>query len=113
WDGLVITDTAGAVGLDRAGMVELAERARREVQRRIEIYRDGRELPELTGRDVILVDDGLATGVTAEAALRALVARRPARLILAVPVCAEEVGVRLAQLADRVACVMTPRDFLA
>jgi len=113
WNGLVIGDIADGLGLRRPRMAELAERARREVQRRVEIYRHGRELPELKGRDVILVDDGLATGVTAEAALQALVERRPASLILAVPVCAEEVSVRLAQLADRVVCVMTPRDFVA
>jgi putative phosphoribosyl transferase len=113
WDGLVVTDSARLLGLDDARMGELAEQARREVQRRVESYRGGRKLPELSGRDVILVDDGLATGVTAEAALRALLARRPGSLSLAVPTCAKEAAARLAELADRVVCVMTPREFFA
>jgi putative phosphoribosyl transferase len=113
WDGQVVTDTGRRLGLDGPRMAQLADRERREVQRRVASYRRGRELPELSGRDVILVDDGLATGVTAEAALQALVARQPGRLILAVPVCAEEAAARLARLADRVVCVTTPRDFFA
>src|SRR3954451_24877652 len=113
WSGLVITNGVRELGLDDSRMGELADRARREVRRRVELYRRGRELPELTGRDVILVDDGVATGVTAEAALQALGERQPGRLILAVPACAEESSARLAQLAERVICVTTPRHFVA
>jgi putative phosphoribosyl transferase len=65
------------------------------------------------GRDVVLVDDGLATGVTAEAALRSLRAVAPARVVLAAPVGAAETVQRLEQLADAVVCVETPADFLA
>jgi putative phosphoribosyl transferase len=113
FEALVVTDTAGRLGLDRQRIGVLAERARQEVTRRVETYRNGRGLPQLTGRDVILVDDGLATGVTAEAALRALRARRPRTLILAVPACAREAATRLAAIADQVICVLTATDFFA
>ncbi|WP_067481980.1 phosphoribosyltransferase [Actinomadura hibisca] len=65
-----------------------AERA--ELARRTEVYRGGRPLPELTGRDMLVVDDGLATGSTARAALAAVARHKPARLVLAVPVGAAE-----------------------
>jgi putative phosphoribosyl transferase len=76
-DELIVTETAAALGIDHARMQELADRARQELRRRVEVYRGDRALPDVAGRDVILVDDGLATGVTAEAALRALRKRRP------------------------------------
>src|SRR5437763_9403553 len=67
------------LGISEAEFARMAERERRELQRRVELYRGGRDLPPLADRSVVLVDDGLATGVTAEAALRALRARRPPR----------------------------------
>jgi putative phosphoribosyl transferase len=84
-----------------------------EVERRVERYRGGAPLPRLTGRDVILVDDGLATGVTAEAALRALRAGSPRRLVLAVPVGATDAISRLAEIADEVVCPMPSDDLRA
>jgi putative phosphoribosyl transferase len=111
YDGLVVSDTALRLGLDQARMRELADEVQQELQRRVGIYRGGRRLPELAGREVILVDDGVATGVTAEAALRALRARRPRTLILAVPACSREAADRLAGIADEVVCVVIPRDF--
>lgn len=83
-----------------------------ELDRRISHYRGDRALPDLTGRDVVLVDDGLATGVTAEAALRALAERHPRRLVLAVPVCAADTAQRLGSLAD-VICLAAPPQFRA
>ena len=75
-------------------------------------YRPG-PLPPLAGRDVVLVDDGLATGVTAEAALLALRLHRPARVVLAVPVAAPDVTARLRAIADEVVAVHTPSHFRA
>jgi putative phosphoribosyl transferase len=112
-DEPVVSDTAQRLGLDQAKMRELADEARLELHRRVGAYRGGRTLPELAGRDVILVDDGVATGVTAEAALQALRAQRPRTLILAVPTCARGAAERLADIADEVVCVLIPRDFVS
>jgi putative phosphoribosyl transferase len=112
-DEVVVSDAARQLGLSRRDLEELQARAHREVDRRVALYRGDRPLPDLRGRDVVLVDDGLATGVTAEAGLRALRVRQPARLILAVPVCAPETAQRLRALADEVVCVEAPEQLYA
>lgn len=86
---------------------------RTEIARRVEAYRDGRALPPLAGRDIIVVDDGLATGVTAEAALIALGAQAPRSMVLAVPVGAPDTVVRLEPLVADVVCVLRPDDLVA
>lgn len=90
----------------------LVAEERLELDRRVRHYRGGRPLPRLEGRDVIVVDDGLATGVTAEAALRALLPHRPRRLVLAVPACAPDTAARLGALGE-VVCLLQPPDFRA
>ena len=112
-DDFVMSDGARALGVTRDELARQARHEQRELERRVERYRGGHPLPEMAGRDVIVVDDGLATGVTAEAALRALRARNPRRLLLAVPVCAPDTGLRLTGAADRVVCVMAPHDLRA
>jgi len=92
---------------------QLVDRERQELHRRVERYRGSRPLPELKDRAVILVDDGLATGVTAEASLRALRGRRPHRLVLAAPTCAADSAERLRSVADDVVCVTSPEGFYA
>ncbi|HEX6472910.1 MAG TPA: phosphoribosyltransferase family protein [Streptosporangiaceae bacterium] len=88
-------------------------RERAEMDRRVAVYRDGRPLPAVAGRTAIVVDDGLATGGTARAALRAVRARAPARLILAVPVGAAETVAALRAEADDVVVLAEPRRFRA
>jgi putative phosphoribosyl transferase len=88
-------------------------RERRELSRREELYRGGRPAPRVEGRAVVLVDDGLATGVTARAALRHLRARKPERLVLAVPVCSSQTAVSMSDEADDLIALHRPRFFHA
>lgn len=113
--GTVVSDPVAtrALGVGQRAFGRLVADERKELHRRIRRYRGGRALPDVRGRDVVLVDDGLATGVTAEAALRDLRSLGPRSLILAAPVCARDTVARLAPLADAIVCVSSPRDFEA
>lgn len=106
----VVTAMAWRLGLSNADVAALARVVAEEIDRRVGVYRGSRSLPPTTGRDVVLVDDGLATGVTAEAGLRALREKAPHTLHFAAPVCARESLSRLAAVADGVVHVMAPDD---
>jgi putative phosphoribosyl transferase len=84
-----------------------------ELERQQRAYRDDVPFPNLTGRTVIIVDDGLATGSTMRAAVRALRQSAPARIVAAVPVGAAETCRSLRDEADDVVCATIPRDFQA
>jgi putative phosphoribosyl transferase len=86
---------------------------RREVARRVEAYRSGRALPDMTGCTAIVVDDGIATGATLVAALRAVRDRHPEHLVAAVPVAPPEGIARLAREADEIVCLSAPALFHA
>lgn len=91
----------------------IAEREEEEVRRRTRAYREERPPPEVAGRTVILVDDGVATGVTSIAAAKAVRRRAPARLVLASPVCSPEGAERLKGHFDEVVCLHVPASFRA
>jgi erythromycin esterase-like protein/predicted phosphoribosyltransferase len=85
----------------------------RELDRRERAYRGDRPPPDVAGRTVILVDDGLATGSTMLAAVEAVRQDGPARLVVAVPVAAREARDALGAVADEVVCALTPQPFYA
>lgn len=84
---------------------------RREMERRDRLFRGTRPFPDLTGKTVIVVDDGLATGASMLAAVDALKARRPQHIIAAAPVGSVEACRTLTRLVDRCVCVFTPEPF--
>jgi predicted phosphoribosyltransferase len=94
--------------IDAAAARELQELARRQ-----RLYRGDRPLPDIAGRTVILVDDGLATGATMRAAIQALRQQQPARIVVAVPTASPDTCEALKAEADDVVCAMTPEPFLA
>jgi predicted phosphoribosyltransferase len=97
-----------ADAIDAVARQELAELERRERE-----YRQGRPLPDLRNRTVILVDDGLATGSTMRAAVEAVRAHKPARVVVAVPVGAPDACAEFAEIADETVCARTPEPFSA
>lgn len=84
-----------------------------ELIRRINLYRQGKILPLLNHKTVILVDDGLATGVTAKAAIKAVKKLNPQKLVFAAPVCASDAARNISVLADDLICLLTPTDLEA
>jgi predicted phosphoribosyltransferase len=101
------------LGIPRAYVASVVERERRELTRRERLYRGDRPVPEVKGRTVILVDDGLATGATAQAAVESVRRRGPARIVFAAPVCSPDGAAELAKVADDVVCLDCPADFRA
>jgi predicted phosphoribosyltransferase len=91
----------------------VAARERQELARRERLYRGGRPPPDVRGRTVILVDDGLATGASMHAAIKALRQQNPARIVVAVPTASPETCEEMKAVADEVVCGMTPEPFHA
>jgi len=92
---------------------EVAASEQQELMRRERLYRGDRPAPNVRGRSVILVDDGLATGATMLAAVKALRQQQPARIVVAVPTAAPETCEQLRTQADDVICAITPEPFHA
>ena len=106
-------DVVGALGIPEEIIEQVAANELQELQRRERIYRGKRPPPDVHGRIVILVDDGLATGSTMRAAIAALRRQQPAKIIVAVPVGSVETCAEMQQEADEVLCASTPDPFAA
>jgi len=97
-----------------SAMIDMvAAQEQKELERQQRLYRGDAPFPELSGRKIIVVDDGLATGSTMRAAVRALRQSEPARIIVAAPVAAAETYGSLGREADEVVCCEVPESFYA
>ncbi len=111
---LVLDDVAVAeAGAGEAQLAGLLERETAELARRVRAYRGDRPLPPLAGRTAILVDDGIATGRTTLAAVRALRRLEPRRLVVAAPVAAAQTAASLRREVDELVCLVEPEVFFA
>ena len=102
-----------SLGIGAEAVAAVATREAAEVDRRERAYRPGRPRLDLTGKVVVLVDDGLATGATMRAAVAATRAQGPARVVVAVPVGARETCASLAAEVDELVCAESPARFAA
>lgn len=114
-DGTVVLDNnlIFRLGVPVAYLDAETERQKGEIQRRLALYRGTLEEPEVAGKVVIVVDDGVATGATVRAALKALRQGQPERLILAVPVGPAETIQQLTLEVDQMICLQAPEVFWA
>lgn len=107
------TDVIHAHALSDQAIEQATSREQREVERREHLYRGDLPTRDLSGRVVILVDDGIATGATMHAAILAVKQQHPVRLIVAVPVAAPPTCDELAPLVDELVCLRRPVAFFA
>jgi putative phosphoribosyl transferase len=112
--GVVLNeDVISALRLSKECISGVIDLERAELQRRESIYRADRAAPEIRGRTVILVDDGMATGATMRAAARALSEQHPARLVIAVPTGAPDTCAALVSEVDELVCLAMPDPYIA
>jgi putative phosphoribosyl transferase len=104
------TDVIRRLGISEEYVERITAQEVAEVNRRLRFFRGGRPEMGVEGRIAILVDDGLATGVTARAAVEALKLRKPGRLILAAPVCAAQTAEVFLSRVDELLCLASPSD---
>jgi len=104
-------EIVAALGVSDAYIEKITRLERAELDRRMRRFRGERPLPDLAGRAVVLADDGLATGVTARAALASVRRAHPAALVFAAPVCSEDGCRALTADGYTVVCVATPAEF--
>ena len=114
-DGTAILDQnlIKYLGVSREYVIEETERQKQEIRRRLKLYRQDISYPDLKGLDVIVVDDGIATGSTMKAALTSVKNRGAASITVAVPVGPPSTIEELEKMADRVVCLYTPEFFQA
>jgi len=110
-----VLDTEMIRGLDlsKNDVARIIRKETLELNRRIKVYRKGRQLKSLKGKTVLLVDDGIATGGTAKAAILSLQKLRPDRIVCAVPVCALDTAQEIRNIVSALVCLDYPKDLQA
>jgi putative phosphoribosyl transferase len=106
-------DIVSALHISDAAIEEEAEKEQQELDHRQQVYRGDRPLPELKGKCILLVDDGIATGATVRVAIQALRKQQPARIVVVTPVAPPDTVELLRGEADEVVCLATPEPFMA
>lgn len=106
-------DVIVATGITTSMLEQVTQAQLVELERRERLYRNGKPAPDLRGRTVILVDDGIATGATVRAAIGVVRAQHPARVVLAVPVAQASVLAELKHEVDELVCISKPDDLYA
>ena len=106
-------EAIAALKIEKSVLRKLSEQKALEIREQIKKFRGNRRPETIAGKDVIVVDDGLATGATMIVALRILRKNHPGRLIVALPVAPAESLEKLREEADEVICLMSPKNFLA
>jgi putative phosphoribosyl transferase len=110
---IVSDDVVDALRIPERVIATVAAAEAQELERRERAYREGRPFPDVRGKVVILVDDGLATGSTMRAAVATLRALGAGRVVAAVPVAPPETCAALREVVDEMICALTPEPFLA
>lgn len=106
-------DVVDVLRISEEVIAAVERRERKELERRQRAYRGNRPPPDLHGKRVILIDDGLATGATMRSAIKAVRAQAPAMIVVAVPLAPEDTMAVLEQETDEVICLATPEPFVA
>ena len=111
--GVLVLDqeTIRTLGITDDEIERIVEQEKAEMERRLQRFRGDRPFPNLHDHTIILVDDGLATGVTAYSAVRALRQMHPRKIVLAVPVCAAQTARALSDEVAELVCLSAPADF--
>lgn len=110
---VVDEDALHSMHISAARLERIVEKATVELERRVCLFQGDRPQPDVRGRTVILVDDGLATGMSAYAALLSLQQRRPGRLVVAAPVCAPQTAETMRAEVHELVCASIPDHFRA
>lgn len=110
---LLNQDLVARLGIPRSVVDVVVGRELAELKRREQAYRGNRPPIHVRGRTVILVDDGLATGATAQAAVESLRRQQPRQIVFAAPVCSRDGADALRRVVDEVVCLECPEDFQA
>lgn len=105
--------TVEVLGIDEEELKDTLQLEEKELEKQVEVYRDSAALPDLTGKTVILADDGMATGMVARAAIEAVKKLNPQKIVLATPVCVLDTAESLRWLIDDIVCLAMPAEFMA